>query len=71
MVADNRFGSTELASIAEAYETLGHELAQMGDGDRRRVCGVIVAAIARTSPVAVADIAAASAFTVLTAGGAK
>lgn len=71
MATDNRISPAELVSITKAYETLGRELAQMGDGDRRRVCSAIVTAIARTAPVACADIAAASAFTVLTAGGTK
>ena len=70
-MTDNQITTEGLAIIAEAYETLGRELVRMTDGDRRRVCGVMVTAIARTAPVAVADIAACAAFTVLTAGGAK
>jgi hypothetical protein len=68
---DNLLTAQDLATVAQAFEQMGRELAQMGASDRRRMCSAIVKALASTSPATVADLAACTAFTVLTVGGAK
>ena len=70
-MTDNQLTTDELATILQAYEVCGRELAGMGASDRRRVCGAMVQGLAKASPVAIADIAAAAALTVLSVGGAK
>ncbi len=68
---DNRLTTEALQAIADSFHDVGRNLAQLGDRDRRRTVGAIVAAIGHQCPVAVADLAACASFTVLTVGGAK
>ena len=68
-MTDNRLTTKALQSIAGSFDDVGRNLAELGPDDRRRVCAVIVDAIGRHCPQAVADLAGCAVFTVTLGGG--
>ncbi len=61
----------ELAEIDRQFREVGAAWDELPASERRRMVATVVRAIAATSPLAVADLAACASMTTVLLGGAK
>jgi hypothetical protein len=68
---DSQVTREELAEIDRQFREVGTSWNELPATERRRMVATVVSAIAATSPLAVADLAACASLTTVLLGGAQ